>query len=88
MRLGHSMERRGKRKEMTGVVLNNNVDKTVKVLVERLAKHKKYKKYIRYRKKYMVHDPHNRCQTGDKVRIIESRPISKLKRWRVLKVIS
>ena len=82
------MERRGKRKEMTGVVLNNKVDKTVKVLVERLAKHKKYKKYIKYRKKYMVHDPHNRCQTGDKVRIIESRPISKLKRWRVLKVIS
>jgi len=82
------MERRGKRKEMTGVVLNNKVDKTVKVLVERLATHKKYKKYIKYRKKYMVHDTHNRCQIGDKVRIIESRPISKLKRWRVLKVIS
>ena len=82
------MERRGKRKEMTGVVLNNKVDKTVKVLVERLAKHKKYKKYIKYRKKYMVHDTHNRCQIGDKVIIIESRPISKLKRWRVLKVIS
>ena len=82
------MERGGKRKEMTGVVLNNKVDKTVKVLVERLAKHKKYKKFIKYRKKYMVHDPHNRCQIGDKVRIIESRPISKLKRWRVIKIIS
>ena len=82
------MEIHKKRKEMTGVVLNNEVDKTVKVLVERLAKHRKYKKYIRYRKKYMVHDPHNRCKIGDKVRIIESCPISKLKRWRVLKVIS
>jgi small subunit ribosomal protein S17 len=88
IRLGHnSMEKRGKRKEMTGIVLNNNVDKTIKVLVERLAKHKKYKKYIRYRKQYMVHDPHNRCHTGDKVRIIESRPISKLKVWRVLEIL-
>jgi small subunit ribosomal protein S17 len=82
------MERRGKRKEMRGVVLNDKMDKTVTVLVERLAKHKKYKKYIKYRKKYMVHDPHNRFQVGDKVKIIESRPMSKLKRWRVLEVIS
>jgi small subunit ribosomal protein S17 len=81
------MEIRKKRKQMTGIVLNNTVDKTVKVLVERLAKHKKYKKYIRYRKKYLVHDSQNSCQIGDKVRIIESRPISKMKRWRVRKVI-
>ncbi|MFB0521171.1 MAG: 30S ribosomal protein S17 [Desulfatiglandales bacterium] len=81
------MERRGKRKEMTGVVLNNKMDKTVKILVERLARHKKYKKYTRHRAEYMVHDPHNRCQIGDKVRIIESRPISKLKRWRVLDIL-
>jgi small subunit ribosomal protein S17 len=80
-------DRRGKRKEMTGIVLNSNMDKTVRVLVERLAKHKKYKRYFRYRAKYMVHDPHNRCQTGDKVRIIESRPLSKLKRWRVLEIL-
>jgi len=81
------MEIRGKRKEMTGIVLNSNMDKTVRVLVERLAKHKKYKRYIRYRAKYLVHDPLNRCQTGDKVRIIESRPLSKLKRWRVLEIL-
>ena len=87
MKLGHRMERRGKGREMTGIVLNNTMDKTVGVLVERLAKHKKYKKYMRYRAKYMVHDPHNRCQVGDKVRIIESRPISKLKRWRVLEIL-
>lgn len=83
----NNMEIRRKRKVMTGVALNNTVDKTVKVLVERLAKHKKYKKYIRYRKKYLVHDSTNSCQIDDKVRIIESRPISKMKRWRVLKVI-
>jgi len=85
--LGHDMEIRSKRKEMTGVVINNTMDKSVKVLVERLAKHKKYKKYIKYRANYLVHDSHNVCQIGDKVRIIESRPISKMKRWRVLKVI-
>jgi small subunit ribosomal protein S17 len=72
---------------MMGVVLNNTMDKTVKVLVERLAKHKKYRKYIRYRAKYLVHDTHNRCQIGDKVRIIESRPTSKLKKWRVLEIL-
>ena len=85
---GHNMEMRGKRKEMTGVVIDNSMDKSVKILVERLAKHKKYKKYIKYRAKYLVHDSHNKCQIGDKVRIIESRPISKMKRWRVLKVIN
>jgi len=87
VKLVHRMERRGKRKQMTGVVLNNKMDKTIRVLVERLAKHKKYKKYMRYRAQYMVHDPHNKCQIGDKVRIIESRPISKLKRWRVLEIL-
>lgn len=85
--MGYNMRGRGKRKEMTGVVLNNSMDKTVKMLVERLARHRKYKKYIKYRARYLVHDPHNRCQIGDKVRIIESRPISKLKRWRVLEVL-
>ena len=80
------MEMRGKRKEMTGVVIDNSMDKSVKILVERLAKHKKYKKYMKYRAKYLAHDSHNVCKIGDTVRIIESRPISKLKRWRVLKV--
>jgi small subunit ribosomal protein S17 len=81
------MEKRGKKKEMTGVVLSSNMDKTVRVMVERLAKHKKYKKYIRYRTKYLAQDSQNRCQTGDKVRIIETRPLSKMKRWRVLDVL-
>jgi small subunit ribosomal protein S17 len=81
------MGRRGRRKELTGVVIDKKMDKTVKLSIERSAKHKKYKKYIRYRENYLVHDPHNRCQIGDKVRIIESRPISKLKGWRVLEVL-
>jgi len=82
------MKIRGKRKEMIGIVLNTKMDKTVKVLVERLARHRKYKKYIRLKTKYMVHDSQNRCQTGNKVRIIESRPISKLKRWRLLEILN
>ena len=81
------MERRGKRREMTGIVLNNKMDKTVKVLVERLAKHKKYKKYMRYRAKYMADDPHNSCQVVDIFIIIENRPISKLKRWSLLEFL-
>ena len=63
------------------------MDKTAKVLVERLAKQKKYKKYIRYRSQYLAHDPQNRCQPGMKVRLIETRPISKLKKWRVLEIL-
>ena len=81
------MDGRGKRRQMTGVVLNSSMDKTARVQVERLAKHKKYKKYIRYRAKYLVHDPENRCEPGDRVRIIETRPLSKLKRCRVLEVL-
>jgi small subunit ribosomal protein S17 len=81
------MEERGKRKELSGVVVSTKMDKTAKVLVERLAKHKKYKKYIRYRSHYLAHDPGNRCQPGMKVRLIESRPISKLKRWRILEIV-
>jgi len=81
------MERRGKKKEMTGVVLNSNMDKTVRVMVERLAKHKKYKKYIRYRTKYLAQDSQNTCQPGDKVRIVETRPLSKMKRWRISEVL-
>jgi len=81
------MDKRGNRKQLTGIVVTDKMDKTARVMVERLDKHKKYKKFIKYRKQYLVHDPHNSCEVGSKVRIIESRPISKLKRWRVLKVL-
>jgi small subunit ribosomal protein S17 len=81
------MDERGKRKELSGMVVDTKMEKTVKVMVERLAKHKKYGKFIRYRSHYLAHDPHNRCQPGMKVRLIETRPISKLKRWRVLDIM-
>jgi small subunit ribosomal protein S17 len=63
------------------------MDKTALVLVERLTKHRTYNKYLKRRKKYMAHDPQNRCQIGDKVRIVESRPISKRKRWQISDII-
>ena len=78
------MEERGLRKKLVGTVVNNQTDKTALVLVERLTKHRTYNKYVRRRKKYMAHDPQNMCQIGDKVRIIESRPLSKRKRWHVI----
>ncbi|MFO7784001.1 MAG: 30S ribosomal protein S17 [Thermodesulfobacteriota bacterium] len=78
---------RGVRKQLTGFVVGTAMDKTAVVLVNRLTKHPTYKKYIRSRKKYMAHDPQNRCAAGDKVRIIECRPFSKRKRWQVLEIL-
>ncbi|HKA56609.1 MAG TPA: 30S ribosomal protein S17 [Candidatus Binatia bacterium] len=63
------------------------MDKTVVVLVERLVQHAVYKKYLRQRKKYKAHDPDNRCRVGDQVSIVETRPLSRDKRWRVQNVI-
>jgi len=65
-------------------VVSDKMDKTVVVQVERLTMHPRFKKYIRRRKKYKAHDEQNACRTGDRVLIIESRPLSKDKRWRVL----
>ncbi|MBW1763182.1 MAG: 30S ribosomal protein S17 [Deltaproteobacteria bacterium] len=81
------MAERGVRKKLTGVVVGNSMDKTAVVLINRLTKHKTYMKYIKRRAKYMAHDPQNSCQIGDTVRIIESRPISKNKRWQVLEIL-
>jgi small subunit ribosomal protein S17 len=76
----------GKR-NMTGVVVSDKSDKTVLVLVETLVKHPLFKKYVRRRKKFMAHDPDNECKVGDKVQIIEHRPISRRKRWHLVKII-
>ena len=81
------MAERGLRKKLVGTVISNRMDKTALVLVERLTRHRTYKKYLKRRKKYMAHDPLNRCQLGDKVRIIENRPLSKRKRWQVSDII-
>ncbi len=72
---------------MIGTVTSNKADKTVTVLVERLVKHRLYLKYVRRRTKFAAHDNLNDCQIGDKVLISESRPISKTKRWRVVKIV-
>lgn len=69
---------------LQGVVVSNKADKTVTVKVERRVTHPVYKKIIRVSKKYAAHDEKNACQIGDKVKIQESRPISKTKSWVVL----
>lgn len=81
------MTERGSRKKLGGIVVSKRMDKTALVLVERLTKHRTYQKYIRRHAKFMAHDPRNMCQVGDKVRIIESRPVSRKKRWQVLHII-
>lgn len=81
------MTERGARKRLVGVVVSEKMDKSALILVRRLTKQKTYKKYVRSQKKYMAHDPKNACHLGDMVRIIETRPISKRKRWQVLEII-
>ena len=75
------------RRVLQGVVVSDKADKTVTVLVERRVMHPVYKKFIKRSKKYHAHDENNDYQIGDVVRIEETRPLSKLKRWRVLELI-
>ncbi len=79
--------KRSLRKEVEGVVSSNKMDKTVVVAVTTQKRHPQYKKYIKRTKKYIAHDEQNTCQVGDRVRIIESRPLSKRKRWRLQSVV-
>ncbi|HMA67062.1 MAG TPA: 30S ribosomal protein S17 [Desulfosalsimonadaceae bacterium] len=78
---------RGKRRQLVGTVLSNKADKTVTVRVDRYVIHPVYKKYLRRRAKYAAHDAHNACSKGDLVRLTESRPLSRRKRWRVSQII-
>ncbi|MFQ5582887.1 MAG: 30S ribosomal protein S17 [Calditrichia bacterium] len=78
---------RGIRKTRVGMVVSDKMDKTVVVNVERLIKHPFYKKYLKRSKKYKAHDDGNTCQIGDKVKIMETRPLSKTKRWRVIEIM-
>ena len=83
------MERRyGNRKVRIGRVVSDKMDKTVVVAVERLVAHPLYKRRIRRTKKFKAHDEHNACRTGDMVKIVETRPLSKEKRWRVVEILS
>lgn len=77
---------KGKRAEKIGVVSSDKMTKTVVVRVDRLVKHPIYRKYVRKRKKFMAHDDHG-AKIGDKVRIVETRPLSARKRWRVVEII-
>lgn len=81
------MEARNRRKERVGVVLSDKMDKTRVVLVETLVQHPLYKKYIRRRKKFYAHDENNETHVGDVVRIMETRPLSRLKRWRIIGIV-
>ncbi len=77
----------GRRKVLQGVVISDKMDKTVTVEINTLILHKKYKKCIKRRVHYKAHDENNACKVGNKVMIEETRPLSKTKRWRVVKII-
>lgn len=78
---------RGRRKETVGVVISNKMEKTVTVKVSRKMRHPKYGKVIERSKKYYAHDESDALEIGQTVRIMETRPLSKLKRWRVVEVV-
>ncbi len=79
---------RNRRKERVGLVVSDKADKTVTVAVETLVRHKRYKKRVRSTKKFMAHDEQNEAHIGDTVRIVETRPLSARKRWRLGSVIA
>jgi len=78
---------RGNRKTKVGIVTSDKMTKSRVVRVERVVKHSLYKKYIKKTSSFMVHDENNECREGDKVMIMEMRPISRRKRWRLVKIV-
>jgi small subunit ribosomal protein S17 len=83
-----SITRTAVKKILQGKVTSNKADKTIVVAVERQVRHPLYKKYFKRTKKFMAHDPNNECGIGDVVRIKEHRPISKMKRWMLVEVVT
>ena len=81
------MEERNLRKVMIGTVVSDKMDKTVVVAVETSVRHKVYKKTVKRTYKLKAHDEENACKVGDKVKVMESRPLSKDKRWRVVEIV-
>ena len=81
------MEKRNLRKERVGVVSSNKGDKTITVAVKYKEKHPIYGKFVNKTKKYHAHDEKNECNVGDTVRLVETRPLSKTKRWRLVEII-
>ena len=81
------LEKRNLRKERIGIVTSSSMDKSVMVSVERRIKHRIYGKYIKKTTKFFVHDEKNECGVGDRISIMETRPLSKKKCWRLIKII-
>lgn len=81
------METRNIRKTRTGIVSSNKMDKTITVAVERKVKHPIYGKFVKKTTKFHAHDEKNECSIGDTVKIMETRPMSKTKRWRLVEVV-
>ena len=81
------MDQRGNKRTVKGVVVSDKMDKTVVVKTERLVKHTGFRKYVRRHQKYKAHDERNECGVGDTVLIVESRPLSRDKRWRVREIL-
>jgi small subunit ribosomal protein S17 len=81
------MAEKSNKRTIKGVVISDKMDKTIVVKAERLVKHSVFHKYVRRHDKYKAHDEQNQCKTGDTVLIIEARPMSKDKRWRMLEII-
>ena len=81
------MMERNLRKIRTGVVSSNKMEKTITVVVEKRLKHPIYGKYVKRTKKFVAHDENNECSIGDVVNIMETRPISKRKRWRLIEIV-
>ena len=78
---------RNLRKQRTGIVVSDKMDKTITVKTESKVKHPIYGKFMKTSKKYVAHDEKNECKPGDTVRIMETRPLSKTKRWRVVEIV-
>ncbi len=85
--MAEETKKRGDRKTRIGTVVSDKGEKTIVVTITRRVMHKKYKKYVKSRKRYQVHDENNECREGDTVVIIETKPISKHKRWKVKEII-
>jgi len=81
------MEKRNLRKERTGLVVSNKMDKSIVVQIERRFKHPIYGKFVKKSEKFVAHDENNDCNIGDTVRIMETRPLSKNKNWRLVEII-
>ncbi|MCC6694618.1 MAG: 30S ribosomal protein S17 [Candidatus Hydrogenedentes bacterium] len=81
------MQERGRSKERVGLVTSAAMDKTITVSVERVVHHRLYKKGVKQTKKFKAHDKDNSCAVGDMVRIRETRPLSKTKRWRLVEIV-